>query len=176
MGHLSKRDGRGPAPPDAGLLPVSHADTPAPLEEALDARYKLWVDGLYDRGYELRPATWDPGPAGIGVLAIRPAIFGDPKVTVTVFERWRIGGDPDGLPLEWKDCHLERASWNARFEGPQGVGSERLDVDRRKSPSEMMHRHRAGRRDSIRKPVPSMPPPGAWLVHVDNLLLKWHGF
>jgi hypothetical protein len=87
------------------------------------------------------------------------------------------GRDPNGLGLELDDCHLFLSAWHAQLVADAGPhGAERLDVDRRKRPTLIVHRHPLGKPNSEREPAAPLKHPAAWIAHVELLIAEAFGF
>jgi hypothetical protein len=135
------------------------------VDSVLDDRFARWATDLYDWGYVQEDPVWPAGTAAIAIRARWP--LGAPEIVITVHEIWLPGSDPDGLGLTGHGCYLFYAGWHAQFPSPPGeLGSERLDVDRRKPKPQIVHRHLFGKPNDIRLPEPSLPSPEAWLLRV----------
>jgi hypothetical protein len=142
------------------------------IESVMRDRAARWIDELDAYGYVLEP----PGRVvtslpEIAVTARRPTTYDGPPAKIEVHELWLPGPDPDELGLEAHGCHLQMASWHAQILGGGATGAERLDLDRRKRPELMIHRHPLGEPNDRRVPASPLVAPERWIEHVEALIL-----
>jgi len=147
------------------------------VESALADRYSLWWHLLCeDFGYQEQAPGRSPRSRNEFVLrAVRPDFASVQPVTVEIRETWRNGTDFE-LGIDLHGCFLLAASWHAQIVAGQGdEGSERLDVDRTKSPDLRVHRHPLGEPNRIREPAAPLKHPDAWVQYVEQLVAKRYG-
>lgn len=149
------------------------------VDSVLDGRYALWRELLCDDyGYEEDYHTRPPASRHeLAFRAVRPGYSALPAIAVDIRELWMPGRDPHGLGLEDDDCFLSLAAWHAQLVAAAGAeGAERLDVDRRKQPPHITHRHPFGQANCKREPAAPLKHPAAWIAHVELLIAEAFGF
>jgi hypothetical protein len=142
------------------------------VDSVLDDRYAMWVDELDAWGYEIEEPPRPAPLSGILIRGRRPESFGLPCVVIDIAETWQAGADPDGLRITNRGCFLLGASWHAQFPTSGDAGAERLDVDRTKSRTLMVHRHPLGESNEVRESV-RWQRPGAWLERIELLIIEY---
>lgn len=138
----------------------------------LDHRHVLWVERLFDHGYDssVPPAyPFDPMTT-IAIRARRLEAYGAPRVTIDVVEVWLPGDDPE-LGLESQGCFLLAASWHAQV-GSGAIGAERFEVDRFLHADQPMHRHPLGEPNEVRVDEPELLAPEQWIQRVEQGTLE----
>lgn len=146
---------------------------------ALSDRIVMWRTLLCDDfGYsEAAPSRPRWSANELVIVAARPEFPPIEPVRFEIRETWLPGADPDGLQLQSHGCHLAVSSWHAQIlEASGDLGAERLDVDRRKPPEEMIHRHPFGASNQVREPAVPLKHPEAWVVHVEEIIATHYGY
>ena len=111
------------------------------------------------------------------IVAVRPEYAEVRPVLFEVREAWAAGRDLHDLGLEDHGCFLVASSWHAQIGSASGdLGAERLDVDRRKDRSHIVHRHPLGQPNQVRVPAASLRHPEAWVAHVEELIADYYGY
>ncbi len=140
----------------------------------LTNRIVRWCRVLDLYGYVVEtPVHLSPRLEQLALRAHRPTLYGDPSVLCDISELWHPGKDPDELGLEVEGHYLQGGSWNAQIGGDRPEDAERLDVDRSKSGSLIVHRHPHGQLGAVREPI-RFPPPERWLHDIEELVFERH--
>lgn len=149
------------------------------IDSVLDSRYALWHDLLVnDFGYyEVAPPRPPMSDFELVIRAVRPQWGEVAPVTFDIRETWLVGTDRR-LGIEHDDCMLVAASWNAQIveDNGDGLGAERLDVDRGKPQPLWVHRHPLGEVNETREPAAALRHPAAWLEHIEAEIAKHYGY
>ena len=143
------------------------------VQSLLTDRIARWGGVIDLHGYLVEPV--DRAMTQLGEIALRarrPALYGDPGVLLDIRELWLPGPDPDGLRLEAEGCHLQGSSWNAQVDGERPEDAERLDVDRSKPGSLIIHRHPYGQANEVREPAQHLAAPERWLQEVEEIVFQ----
>ena len=143
------------------------------VQSLLTNRIVRWCRVIDLHGYLVEAP--DRAMTQLGEFALRarrPALYGDPNVLLDVRELWLPGPDPDGLRQEAEGCHLQGSSWNAQVDGERPEDAERLDVDRSKPRSLIIHRHPYGQANEIREPARRLAAPERWLQEVEEIVYQ----
>lgn len=134
-------------------------------------RFARWCAELDSYGYEIESSGGlAAAPGEVVVRAHRPTTYGGPTVLIDIRELWLAGQDPDGLGLSGRGCHLHVSAWHAQLTGQGAIGAERLDVDRRKAESLMVHRHPVGEPNDVRVSAVPLVAPERWLEEIELLI------
>lgn len=138
----------------------------------LTNRIVRWCRALDLYGYIVEtPVRINVQLEEVVLRARRPALYGDPTVLLDVRELWHPGKDHDDLSLDAEGHYIRGASYNAQIEGDQPENAERLDVDRSKSRSLIVHRHPYGQPNSVREPTRFLSPE-RWLQDIEEIVFE----
>jgi hypothetical protein len=138
----------------------------------LTNRIVRWCRALDLHGYVVEtPVRINARLEEVVLRSRRPAPYGDPTVLFDVRELWHPGKDPDELSLEAEGHYMQGASWNAQIDGNRPKNAERLDVDRSKSRSLIVHRHPYGQPNHVREPSRLLSPE-RWLQDIEEIVFE----
>jgi hypothetical protein len=145
------------------------------IDGVVDQRAGEWGRVLSDWGLELEdPPRPSRQPNQLSIFARTSDDSGPLGFSLTISELWVAGSDPDGLNgTSLSRCHIRQSSWHVQFHETKwtstDLAGERLDLDRSKPRSLIIHRHPLGQANGTREQVSSFPAPAAWLGHVFEL-------